>query len=135
MVKRQPRDSILKIFEVFRRKQMYTTRIRVQQRYGDTEVGVVEFKKKKSLVEDKNPMYLEGVRTIRKSDSAIPQTLGQPGQDGSRPRIFTHTAVPIFDGTRYTELGITGITRILLHEGEGPGPNGVRQVHCVSTEL
>ena len=54
----------------------YTTRIRVRQRYGDTEVGVVE--EKKSLGEDNNPMYLEGVRTIGKSDSAVPQTLGQP---------------------------------------------------------
>ena len=48
-------------------------------------------------------MYLEGVRTIGKSDSAVPQTLGQPGQDGSRPRIFTNTAVPRFDGTRCWE--------------------------------
>ena len=28
-----------------------------------------------------------------------PQTLGQPCKDGSRPRIFTNTAVPRFDGT------------------------------------
>ena len=48
-------------------------------------------RKKKSLVEDNNPMYLEGVRTIGKSDSAVPQMIGQPGQEGSRPRIFTNT--------------------------------------------
>ena len=82
-------------------KKIYTTRIRVRQRYRDTEVGVVE--EKKFLVEDNNPMYLEGVRTIGKSDSAVPQTLVQPGQDRSRPRIFTNTAVPRFDGTRCWE--------------------------------
>ena len=79
----------------------YTTRIRVQQRYGDTEGGVVE--EKKSLVEDNNPMFVEGVGTIGKSDSAVPQKLGQPGQNGSGPRIFTNTAVPRFDGTRCWE--------------------------------
>ena len=50
-------------------------------------------------MEDNNHLNLEGVRTIGKSDSAVPQTLGQLGQDGSRPRIFTNTAVPRFDGT------------------------------------
>ena len=64
-------------------------------------------RKKKSLVKENNPMYLKGVRTIGKSDSAVPQTLGQPcqdGPDGSRPRIFTNTAaVPRFDGTRCWE--------------------------------
>ena len=85
-------------YSKYSEKKIYTTRIRVRQRYGDTDVGVDE--EKKSLVEDNNPMYLERVRTIGKSDSAVPQTLGQPGQDGSRPRIFTKTAVPRFDGTR-----------------------------------
>ena len=60
-------------------------------------------RKTKSLVKENNPMYLEGVRTIGKSVSAVPQTLGQPCQDGSRPRNFTNTAVPRFDGTRCWE--------------------------------
>ena len=38
-----------------------------------------------------------------KSDLAVPQTFRQPGQNGSRPRIFTNTAVPRFDGTRCWE--------------------------------
>ena len=60
-------------------------------------------RKKKSLVKENNPMYLEGVRTIGKSEWVVPHTLGQPCQDGSRPRIFTNTAVPRFDGTRCWE--------------------------------
>ena len=60
-------------------------------------------KKKKSLVEDNGPIDLERVRTMGKSDLAVSQMLGQPGQNGSRPRIFTNTAVPRFDGTRCWE--------------------------------
>ena len=60
-------------------------------------------RKKKSLVEDNNIMYLEGIRTMGKSDSAGPQMLGQHDQNESRPRIFTNTAVPRFDGTRCWE--------------------------------
>ena len=49
-----------------------------------------------------NPMYLQGVRRIRKSDSAGPQGFGQPWPDGpdvSKPQRFTKTAVPRLDGT------------------------------------
>ena len=80
MVKRQPRNSIQGV----QKKQLHNEKRR----------------KKKCLVEDNNPMFFEGGGTIEKSDSAVPQTFGQPGQDGSGPRIFTNTAVPRFDGTR-----------------------------------
>ena len=49
-----------------------------------------------------NPMYLQGVRKITKSDSVGPQGFGQPWPDGpdvSKPWRFTNTAVPRFDGT------------------------------------
>ena len=42
-------------------------------------------RKKESLVENGDPIDLEGVRTMGKSDWAVPQMLGQPGQNGSRP--------------------------------------------------
>ena len=48
-----------------------------------------------------NPMYLQGVRTIMKSDSAGHQGFGQPWPDGpdvGGPHRFTNTAVPRFDG-------------------------------------
>ena len=64
---------------------------------------LLKSREKKSLVKESNPMYFKGVRTIRKSDSAGPQRIGQPwpgGPDGSGPHTFTNTAVPRFDGTR-----------------------------------
>ena len=38
-------DSQVTVFKVFKKENNYTTRIRVQRRYGETEGGVVEEKK------------------------------------------------------------------------------------------
>ena len=51
-----------------------------------------------------NPMYFQGVRTFRKSDSTGPQRFGLSWPDG--PDVgglhrFTNTAVPRFDGTGF----------------------------------
>ena len=64
---------------------------------------LLKSREKKFLDKESNPMYFEGVRTIRKSDLAGPQGFDQPwpdGPDGSGPHIFTNTAVPRCDGTR-----------------------------------
>ena len=86
-MKRQPRDSIRSIQE----KHFYTTRIRVRQRYGDTEVGVVE--EKKSLVEDNNPMYLEGVRRNTSQHLLVFQAIAKSkgwSSDTAALQLFAH---------------------------------------------
>ena len=63
---------------------------------------LLKSREKKFLDKECNPMYFQGVRTIRKSDSAGHQRFGQPwpdGPDGGGPHRFTNTAVPRFDGT------------------------------------
>ena len=77
-------------------------------------------RKKKSLVEDNNPMFVKGGEKIEKSDSAVPQTSGQPGQDGSKPRIFTNTAVPRFDGTKCWEQHLLVFQAIAKSNGWSP---------------
>ena len=83
-------------------------------------------RKKKSLIEDNNPMYFEGVGTIGKSDSAVPEMLGQPGQDGSRPRIFTNTASPRFDGTRCWEQHLLVFQAIAKSNGWSSGTTALQ---------
>ena len=56
-------------------------------------------KEKKYLDKQCNPMYIQGVWTIRKLDSTGPQRLGQPWPDGGGPHRFTNAAVPRIDGT------------------------------------
>ena len=85
MVKRQLRDSIQK--KNTQRESDYDKETETRKWESSMK------KKKKSLVEDSGPIDLERVRTMGKSDLAISQMLGQPGQNGSRPRIFTNTAV------------------------------------------
>ena len=60
----------------------YITRTRVRSRYIPTSVGVDEERRKEFLDKQCNPMYFQGVRTIRKSDSTGPQRFGQPWPDG-----------------------------------------------------
>ena len=83
-------------------------------------------RKKKSLVEDNNPMFVKGGETIEKSDSAVPQTSGQPGQDGSGPRIFTNTAVRRFDGTRCWEQHLLVFQAIAKSNGWSPETAGLQ---------
>ena len=104
-MKRQLRDSILK-------KKLHNDK-ETETRKWESSMN----KKKKSLVEDNNPIYLEGVRTMGKSDSAVLQMLGQHGQNGSRPRIFTNTAVPRFDGKRCWEQHLVVFQAIAKSNG------------------
>ena len=53
-------------------------------------------------MDNRQPMYAQGVRTIVKSDPTSHQRFGRSwpdGPDGGGPRRFTNTAVPRFDGT------------------------------------
>ena len=77
MVKRQPRDSIRSI-----------QKTKITQRESEYD-------------KDTKARTWESSKRIQ--TRAVPQTLGQPGQDGSRPCIFTNTVVPRFDGTRCWE--------------------------------
>ena len=77
-------------------------------------------RKKKSLAEGNNPMFVKGSETIEKSDSAVPETSGQAGQDGSGPRIFTNTAVPRFDGTMCWEQHLLVFQAIAKSNGWSP---------------
>ena len=88
-MKRQLRDSIPK--KITQRESDYDEETETRKWESLTK------RKKKSLVEDNNVMNLEGIQTMGNSDSAGPQVLGR------RPRIFTNTAVPRFDGTRCWE--------------------------------
>ena len=83
-------------------------------------------RKKKSLVEDNNPMFVKGGETIKKSDSAVPQRSGQPSQDGSGPRIFTNMAVPRFDGTRCWEQHLLVFQAISKSNGWSPKMTGLQ---------
>ena len=95
MVKRQLKDSILK--KITQRESDYDKETETRKWESSMK------RKKKFLVEDSGPIDLERVRTMGKSDLAVSQMLGQPVQNGSRPRIFINTAVPRFDGTRCWE--------------------------------
>ena len=74
-MKRQLRDSIL--------KKTITQRESDYDKKTETRKWESSKRKKKSLVEDNNPIYLEGVRTMGKSDSAVPQMLSQHDKNGS----------------------------------------------------
>ena len=71
-------------------------------------------------------MFVKGGETIEKSDSAVPKTSGQPGQDGSGPRIFTNTAVPRFDGTRCWEQHLLVFQAIAKSNGWSPETAGLQ---------
>ena len=54
------------------------------------------------VMDNRQPIYAPGVRTIVKSDPTGPQRFGRSWQDGPErggQRRFTNTAVPRFDGT------------------------------------
>ena len=72
MVEGQLRDRVFRLF--------YTTRTRVRSRYRLTSEESMRNEEKKCLNKQCNPMYLQGVRTIMKSDSAGPQVLVNPGR-------------------------------------------------------
>ena len=70
-----------------------------------------------------NPMYLQGVRTITKSDYAGPLGFGQPwpdGPDGSKPQRFINTAVPRFDGTGCWQQHLLVFQAIMKLNGWSP---------------
>ena len=98
MVEGQLRDSTREYSDFFftQREPEYDQDTDLHQRES------MRNEEKKFLDKQCNPMYLQGVRTIMKSDSTGPQGFGQPWPDGpdvGEPHRFTNTAVPRFDGT------------------------------------
>ena len=80
-------------------------------------------KEKNCLDKQYNPIYFQGVRTIRKSDSTGPQRFGQPwpdGPDGGGPHRFTNTAVPRFDGTGCWQQHLLVLQAITKSNGWSP---------------
>ena len=103
MVKRQLRDSIQK--KITQRESDYDKE--TETRKWESSIK----RKTKSLVEDSGPTDLGRVRTMGKSDLAVSLA------NGSRPRIFTNTAVPKFDGTRCWEQYLLVFQAIVKSNG------------------
>ena len=67
--------------------------------------------------------YLQGVRTIMRSDSVCPLDCGLPwpdGPDGRKPQRFTNTAVPRFDGTGCWQQHLLVFQAIMKLNGWSP---------------
>ena len=67
--------------------------------------------------------YLQGVRTITRSDSTGPLDCGQPwpdGPDGRKQQRFTNTAVPRFDGTGCWQQHMLVFQAIMKSNGWSP---------------
>ena len=76
-----------------------------------------------------HPMYLQGVRTIMKPDSAGSQGFCQPWPDGpnvSKPLRFTNTAVPRFDGTGCWQQHLLVFQAIMKSNGWSPDTAGLQ---------
>ena len=91
--------------------------------FGRIRRGDDAERRKQILDEQYNPMYVQGVRTITKSDQTGPQRFGRSwpdGPDGGGPHRFTNTAVERFDGTGCWQQHLLVFKAIMKSNGWSP---------------